>query len=408
MNPFRLLNDDISFDDISCNDISSNDAPMTPKPPRKLTFGNMLSTPRSSPKFGRKSPNKSKSAKSPYKWFKKQMGKPPKSERTTPRFGSATQNQEEGSEVGGCVARIEDEEDDDLMFTSALASLTPGPLDSTLQSNRSEKSEMEVKIVDLEGKLVKSESEKKILEEEKNQQETETELLVKEAENKNVLIANLMDLIASKDADLARSLKESVELKEAVSVLTKKNSEANLEIVALKRDKLDNENQATEQLDYLEAKLLEAGLREAEFKSNYRNSELQATDYKEKLRETELREADLKSKLRETELREAELQTKLNEAELREAELQSKLNEAKEMMKKRRRSASLPSINTIGQSTSASSLACARRSKLPKVEKKELTVPKPFTFETLKRARAVNRGNNINDTYAANSSDHKE
>jgi hypothetical protein len=51
---------------------------------------------------------------------------------------------------------------------------------------------MEVKIVDLEGKLVKSESEKKILEEEKNQQETETELLVKEAENKNVLIANLM------------------------------------------------------------------------------------------------------------------------------------------------------------------------------------------------------------------------
>jgi len=61
MNPFRLLNDDISFDDISCNDISSNDAPMTPKPPRKLTFGNMLSTPRSSPKFGRKSPNKSKS-----------------------------------------------------------------------------------------------------------------------------------------------------------------------------------------------------------------------------------------------------------------------------------------------------------------------------------------------------------
>ena len=36
-------------------------------------------------------------AKSPYKWFKKQMGKPPKSERTTPRFGSATQNQEEGS-----------------------------------------------------------------------------------------------------------------------------------------------------------------------------------------------------------------------------------------------------------------------------------------------------------------------
>jgi hypothetical protein len=30
-----------------------------------------------------------------------------------------------------------------------------------------------------------------------------------------------------------------VELKEAVSVLTKKNSEANLEIVALKRDKLD-------------------------------------------------------------------------------------------------------------------------------------------------------------------------
>jgi hypothetical protein len=51
---------------------------------------------------------------------------------------------------------------------------------------------MEVKIVDLEAKLVKSESEKKILEEEKNQQETETELLVKEAENKNVLIANLM------------------------------------------------------------------------------------------------------------------------------------------------------------------------------------------------------------------------
>ncbi len=51
---------------------------------------------------------------------------------------------------------------------------------------------MEVKIVDLEAKLVKSESEKKILEEEKNKQETETEVLVKEAENKNMLIANLM------------------------------------------------------------------------------------------------------------------------------------------------------------------------------------------------------------------------
>ncbi len=51
---------------------------------------------------------------------------------------------------------------------------------------------MEVKIVDLEAKLVKSESEKKILEGEKNKQETETDLLVKEAENKNMLIANLM------------------------------------------------------------------------------------------------------------------------------------------------------------------------------------------------------------------------